>query len=127
LCSHIKTGGYGFFVGFGVGLPGFMPLRLRFHGFVVGFGVGLPGFMPLRLFFGHALAVGFGLGFMALRAVLITLAILAAGLTDFVDFVALVVVLIAFEPVAAMAVPVKRKAAAVNDASSFFKVCSSFP
>lgn len=81
-----------------------MPLRR--HGFFVdfgeGFGVGLPGLMPLRR---HGFFVGLGEGF----------AICAAGLT------------FAIGAFAAMAVPVMRKAAAVNDASSCFKVCSSFP
>ncbi len=43
-----------------------------------------------------------------------------------VDF-AFVVVFIGFDWFAAMAVPVIRKAAAVIDASSFFKMRSSFP
>jgi hypothetical protein len=100
----------------------------------VGFGVGLPGFMPLRLFggtgffffpffeglaFGHGFFVGLSCGFMAET--------LATCCTDFVDLAVDLVAVGAFEAVEAMAVPVKRKAAAVMDASSCFKMCSSFP
>jgi hypothetical protein len=74
--------------------------------------------------------VAFGAGFLVVAFV--DLVSLAIGFTDFVDLavdlaVDLVVVFIAFGAAPAMAVPVKRKAAAVNDASSCFKVCSSFP
>ena len=112
-----KDGCYGFFVGFGEGLPGFIPLRLfGGMGFFVGFGFG----------FGFGLGLGVGLGFgFAMR--LVDVVNLAIGLTDLVDFVALVVVFANFGAFAAMAEPVIRKAAAVIDASSFFKVCSSFP
>jgi hypothetical protein len=81
----------------------------------VGFGVGLPGFFHFRLFLGIGLWVGFG----------VTLASLAIGLTDFVDLVC-TTVFIAFVPVEAIAVPVKRKAAAVIDASSFINWFTSF-
>src|SRR5947209_2198182 len=107
-----------------------MPLRT--HGFLVGFGFG----------------IGFGVGltrFIALRAVLVRLALtfvvaltfdltadlvfalatLAIGLEAVV--LALVMVFGAFDWLAAMAVPVIRKAAAVSDASNCFKMCSSFP
>ena len=101
-------------------------------------GLGLGIFLcPFFEGLGIGFLVGFGLGFIALRAVLvfldffgafvIDLLTLAAGLTAFVDLVAFVVVLGAFGWLAAMAVPVKRKAAAVIDASSFFKMRSSFP
>ena len=119
-------------VGLGLGLPGFMPLRR--HGFFVCLGFGL----DIIFFLGIGFFVGFGFGFMALSAVFVLfdfltvafvdLVSLAIGCTDFVDLaVDLVVVFTAFEAVEAIAVPVKRKAAAVIDASSFFKMCSSFP
>jgi hypothetical protein len=52
---------------------------------------------------------------------------LATCVTDFVDLAVDLAAVGAFESGTAMAVPVKRKAAAVMDASSFFKMCSSFP
>ncbi len=75
--------------------------------------------MPLRLLFGHALAVGFGLGFMAET--------LATWFTGFVDLAVDLVAVGAFESGTATAVPVNRKAAAVIAASSCFKMCSAFP
>ena len=71
----------------------------------------MPGFMPLRLFFGHGFFVGFGVGFMAET--------LATCFTDFVDLAVDLVAVGAFESGTAIAVPVKRKAATVIDASSF--------
>lgn len=65
-----------------------------------GLGEGLPGFMVLRR---HGFFVALGAGFVAATVVF------------------------AFGAFAAMAVPVIRKAAAVNDANSCFKMCSSFP
>jgi hypothetical protein len=114
-----------------VGLPGFIPRRFLI-GPGLGLDVGLPGFMPLRLVFcfldflryDFGATLVFAEATFALTFGLATFAIFGAGfVAGFVDLtVAFVAVFTVFDCVAAMAVPVKRKAAAVIDAISLFKI-----
>lgn len=113
---------------------------MRRHGFLVGFGLGalrsMGRFVRLGAGFGVGLArravfcffvTFFRAGLLAVLVLALTfsifgagfVAVLRAGFALAVDFT---VVLAVFDVVAAMAVPVKRKAAAVIEAISLFKL-----
>lgn len=112
---------------------------MRRHGFLVGFGLGVLRSMGRFVRLGAGFGVGltrravfcffvtfFRAGLLAVLALLTFsifgagfVAVLRAGFALAVDFT---VVLAVFDVVAAMAVPVKRKAAAVIEAISLFKL-----